>query len=291
MAIEIKTKPAEKAYKYIEISALTGALGAEVGGVDLSKPLDKAVIDEIHDAWLNNLVLFFRDQDLTPEQQVSFAHYFGDFQKPGFVPTLDDHPNVRRQEYDDQHKIGGDISFHADDTFLEIPSKASVLYALDVPVTGGDTIWVNMYAAYEALSDHMQRFLSSLTAIHDVTFRLGAGILKQRGAEALGRLMETTPPVEHPVVRTHPETGRKLLFVSELMTAEIVGMSPAESAALLEFLRQHTYQPELQCRFRWRKHSIAFWDNRASIHRGINDFWPAHRLMHRVAIADTARPV
>ena len=166
----------------------------------------------------------------------------------------------------------------------------SVLYALDVPEFGGDTVWVNAAKAYEQLSASLRDFLDSLTAVHDLVATMGPGVLKQYGVERFKAFMDSTPPVEHPVVRVHPETQRRSLFVNPLMTSHIKDMSQAESDALLGFLYQHLQAPELQCRFRWRKHSVAFWDNRSTLHKGINDFWPAHRLMHRVAIADALRP-
>jgi taurine dioxygenase len=166
----------------------------------------------------------------------------------------------------------------------------SVLYALDVPEAGGDTVWINMYRAFETLSEPMQAFISPLTAIHDISATMGIGILRNYGAEAWQKLRDSTPPVEHPVVRTHPETGRKSLFVNPLLTSSIKGLSESESRMLLDLLFQHMQQPENMCRFRWRKHSVAFWDNRSTAHKGINDFFPAHRLMHRVAVADTERP-
>ena len=277
-------------YTRIDVRPVTGALGAEVSGIRLAEPLDEETFTELRDAWLTYQVLFFRDQELTPEQHVAFAGQFGEFQKPGFVPTLEDHPNIRKQEMNEHSKIGSDVTWHTDDTFVEIPSMGSVLYALDVPEAGGDTAWINMYQAFETLSEPMQAFISPMTAIHDISATMGLDILKNYGAEAWQKLRDSTPPVEHPVVRTHPETGRKSLFVNPLLTSSINGLSQPESQMLLDLLFRHIRQPENMCRFRWRKHSVAFWDNRSTAHKGINDFLPAHRLMHRVAIADTERP-
>lgn len=277
-------------YQHIELRLLGSTLGAEVTGVDLSQSLNEATIKEIRTAWLDHLVLFFRDQDITPEQHKAFALYFGEFQKPGFVPTLENDPHIKVQEYDKYSQIGSDITWHADDTFAEIPSKCSVLYALDVPDAGGDTIWANMQAAYEALSEPVQKFLSGLIAVHDLVATMGPGVLRERGPEAYTSFHNRTPPVEHPLVRTHPETGKKSIFVNPLMTSLIKGINPAESTAVLNFIYDHIMQPEFQVRFQWQKNSIAFWDNRCTIHKGVNDFFPAHRLMHRVAIADTERP-
>ena len=277
-------------YTRMDVHPCTGALGAEVSGIHLAEPLDEETFRELRDTWLTYQVVFFRDQELTPEQHVAFAGQFGKFQKPGFVPTLEGHPNIRKQEMDEYSKIGSDVTWHTDDTFLEIPSMGSVLYALDVPEASGDTAWINMYKAFETLSEPMQAFISPMTAIHDISATMGLDILKNYGAKAWQKLRDSTPPVEHPVVRTHPETGRKSLFVNPLLTSSIKSLSEPESRMLLDLLFQHMQQPENTCRFRWRKHSVAFWDNRSTAHKGIKDFFPAHRLMHRVAIADTERP-
>ena len=160
-------------YTQIEVRPVTGALGAEISGNSLAKPLDKKTFRELRDAWLTYQVVFFRDQELTPEQHVAFARQFGKFQKPGFVPTLEGHPNIRKQEMDENSKIGSDVTWHTDDTFLEIPSMGSVLYALDVPEAGGDTAWINMHKAFETLSEPMQAFISPMTAIHDISATMG----------------------------------------------------------------------------------------------------------------------
>jgi len=279
------------AHSHIEVKPMTGALGAEVLGVDLTQPLDNDTLKVIRELWYQYKVLFFRDQDFTPEQHIAFAKNFGDeVQKPGFVPLLEGYPEIRRQEMNEYSSIGSDVNWHADDTFLEVPSRCSVLHALDVPNGKGDTHWINMVAAYEALSEPMRTFLDSLTAVHDLVETMGPGVLRQYGGERWQSFRDSTPPVEHPVVRTHPDTGEKCLFVNPLMTYKIKGLEDHESKAILEMLYEHMTQEELTCRFRWEKNSVAFWDNRCTAHRGTNDFFPSHRLMHRVAIADTDRP-
>jgi len=278
-------------YQHIKILPLTGTFGAEISGVDLSAPLDDETFAEVRRAWLENKVVFFRDQVLTPEQHRDFAGRFGDFQKPGFVPTLDDYPEIRRQDVTPDG-VSKDITWHTDDAFLEIPSKCSVLYALQVPKTGGDTVWSNLAAAYDALSDQMQQLLSGLIAIHDVGFYNAPTNIDRWGPEQFLNTRKSVPPVEHPLIRTHPETGEKSIFVSQLLVSHIKDMKPKESKALLQFLFRHTQEEEFLCRFKWRDHSIAFWDNRCTQHRGIFDFTgEERRLMHRVAIADTQRPV
>ena len=273
------------------VQPLTGYLGAEISGINLAKPLDDGSYQELRQLWLEHKVLFFRRQEMSPEEHIEFASHFGEVQKPGFVPTLKEYPQIKRQEYDQYSQIGSDITWHADDTFNEVPSRCSVLYALDVPEAGGDTVWVNMEAVYESFSEPMKNFLQNLIAVHDLVDTMGPGILKMHGPEHWQKFRDSTPPVEHPVVRTHPETGNKSLFVNPLMTSRIKDMTEAESRNLLDFLYEQTNQPEFQCRFHWEKNSVAFWDNRCLQHKGINDFFPNHRLMHRVAIADDQRPI
>jgi taurine dioxygenase len=277
-------------YQHIEIQPMTGTFGAEIGGVDLSTPLGDDTFSEIRQAWLEYKLIFFRDQKLTPASQRDFAGRFGDFQKPGMVPTLEDYPEVRRQETTPD-SFSKNIGWHTDDSFLEFPSKGSVLYALKVPSAGGDTVWSNLTAAYEALSNTMQRLLDGLVAVHDISAHNALKTINKWGPDYYVDLRKTVPPVEHPVVRTHPETGLKSLFVNEQLVSHIKDMTDKESRALLEFLFRHTQEDEFLCRFKWRDNSVAFWDNRCTQHRGIFDFsGDEQRLMHRVAIADSGRP-
>lgn len=278
-------------YQHIEIHPMTGSFGAEIGGVDLSVPLDEDIFDEVRRAWLEYKLIFFRDQQLTPAQHRDFAGRFGEFQKPGLVPTLEDYPEVRRQETTPE-SFSRNIGWHTDDSFLEFPSKGSVLYALKVPQAGGDTVWSNLTAAYAALSDQMQRFLGGLVAVHDISAHNALVTINKWGPEYYIDLRKSIPPVEHPVVRTHPETGLKSLFINEQLVSHIKGMTQKESRMLLNFLFSHTQEEDFHCRFKWRDNSVAFWDNRCTQHRGIFDFSGAEqRLMHRVAIADNGRPV
>ena len=272
------------------LTPLTAPLGAEVSNIDLSEPLDDASFERLHAAWIEHKVLFFRDQELTPEQHKNFAHRFGEFQPPGFVPTLPDHPEVRRQEQPSEMGIEANIVWHSDDVFLEIPSKGSLLWALEVPEKGGDTVWCDMELAYEGLSNTMKRIVVGLRALH-VPIANMQDLVNMFGADAFARMHKKSTPVEHPVVRTHPETGRSSLFVNELNTTQIVGMTRKESDNLLQFLFEHSQQPDYQCRFSWRKGSAAFWDNRCTMHRGLPNFTQGPRLMHRVAIADSEPPI
>ncbi len=279
-------------YNRISVRPATGTLGATVSGVNLAEPPDAGAVEELRAAWLEYQVLFFRDQELTPHQHEAFAGHFGDLTKAGFMPTMEGTSHVFVQEYPGLYSRDvTDITWHCDAAFLPVPTRGSVLYALDVPEGAGDTVWANMHAAYEDLSSSMQTFLSSLTAVHDNAYRNLETLMTRLGPEQFLQMRKMLPPSEHPVVRTHPETGRKSLFVSELMTSHIKDMKPAESRVLLDFLFRHSTQPEFQCRFTWENNSVAFWDNRCTIHKGVFDFGDRHRLMHRVSIDDDRPPV
>lgn len=271
------------------IEPMTAPLGAVVHGLDISQPLAEDTVAKLTEAWLEYKVLFFRDQDLTPEQHKQFAHYFGEFQAPGFIPTLPDHPEVKRQEQPNKVNLSANIIWHTDDIFYDNPSKGSVLYALDVPERGGDTLWCDLEAAYEALSDTMQGFLSGLRARH-IPLADIRGMIRAFGVDGFAASYKRNQPSEHPLLRTHPVTGRTTLYINEQNTIEIVGMTESESDALLAFLFEHTKQPDFHCRFSWRKGSVAFWDNRCTMHRGLPNFLDQHRLMHRVALAGEETP-
>jgi len=278
-------------YNIIKIKPISGALGAEVSGVDLSKPLAKKALEEVKSAWLEHQVLFFRNQLLTPEQHVAFTKNFGELQGPGYMPTLDGYPNVYVQEYPGLYDgIVSDVTWHIDASFMKKPLKGAVLYALDVPDVGGDTAWVNLYAAYELLSKPMQKLCSGLTAIHDNFHKNLTAVLETYGAKGYEMARKATPPGEHPLVCRHPETGKKCLFYSELLISHFKELTDEENKTLKEFLQQHIQKPELYCRFKWENNSIAFWDNRCTAHKGIFDFGQAHRLMHRVAVQGETVP-
>ena len=280
-------------YKFISVAPYTTALGAEISGINLADSLSPEVIAEIRRAWLENIVVFFRDQKITPRQQHNFLSYFGKVREDEArvpIPRHPEVPSVLIQEYDQNARIGADIDWHCDNSFREIPQKCSVLYAIDVPPAGGDTCWINMNAAYEALSSPLRQLCDELTAIHDLVSIMGPGIRDRAGIEAFTKFAESTPPVEHPLVRVNPDSGKRCLYVNPLMTARIKNVSPIESQSILNMLFDHITQEEFMIRFRWEKNSVAFWDNRSSIHRGINDFYPQHRLMHRVFIDEETRP-
>jgi taurine dioxygenase len=263
----------------IQIDPIAGALGAEISGVDLHQVPDDATIQAIRDAWLEYQVIFFRDQDITVDQHKAFALRFGDLHVHPVLQQMKDqgHPEVVVLESDRDRPFVAD-RWHSDVTFEECPPMGSVLRAVDVPDIGGDTLWASMYAAYEALSDPMQRLLSDLQALHD-----GGGFKAIANAEQRQDL-ESRQTAVHPVIRTHPESGRKVLFVNSSFTKGIVGMKSAESRALLRFLFDHIATPDFSCRFRWRKHSIAMWDNRCTQHRVMRDNLAAHRRMERLTL-------
>jgi len=266
----------------IMVEPVAAALGAEVSGVDLAC-VDDATCREIHEAWMQHQVLFFRDQDITLDQHKTFARRFGELHVHAVLQPLKDqgHPEIVVLESNETFPFVAE-QWHSDVTFEREPPLGSILRAVVVPETGGDTMWASMYAAWEGLSDAMQRLLSGLRAVHD-----GGGFNAIADAEQKKRLAQDNRAV-HPVVRTHPVTGRKALFVNSTFTKGIEGMTPAESRALLRFLFAHVDSPEFTCRFRWRRNSIAMWDNRCTQHRVIRDNLAAHRRMERVTIRGDA---
>ncbi len=272
-------------YELIQVTPLAGALGAEISGVELGKPLGNQLFQEVHDALIENQVIFFRGQDIDPDQHIAFARQFGSLQVHPLVPHLDDHPEILILESKEENRYSANV-WHSDVTFSEEPPLGSVLLAREVPDHGGDTMWADMYAAYDALSPAMKRYLEGMTAIHraeGARFEITHDTDETRAGQVREE-KKVLPPAEHPIVRTHPETGRKALFVNAIFTQRIRGVARAESRAILEYLYGHIATPEFTCRFRWEKHSVAFWDNRCTQHYAIADFGGAHRLMHRVTI-------
>jgi taurine dioxygenase len=266
-------------YCRIAPAPMSPTIGAEIGGVSLAEPLDDETFGELHRALLEYKVVFFRDQDVTPEEHVAFARRFGELEVHPFVPHRKGHPEVMVLKKSD--KMGGyENLWHSDVTWRLAPSLGSVLLAREVPAVGGDTLFSDMYAAYEGLPDDVRTSLDGLRAVHDFTHTFGRFL----GAEELAKKQAEYPPAQHPVVRTHPETGRKGLYVNAAFTSHIVDMDPAESDRLLEFLYRQASIPEYQCRFRWRPHSVAFWDNRAVQHYANSDYYPSRRVMERVTI-------
>lgn len=267
----------------LSIAPLTPTIGAEISGIDLSKPVGGETLASLRGALLQWKVIFFRDQDITTEEHLAFARNFGDLEVHPFAPHKEGHPEVLAITHN-RERPGKENKWHSDVTWRECPSLGSVLRAVEVPEVGGDTLFSDMYAAYEGLSDEVKERIDGAVAIHD--FAHFRAMMQKRGktAEEIEEMNRKYPMVEHPVVRTHPETGRKGIYVNVAFTQHIVGMEKAESDAMLAHLYAQAAIPEYQCRFRWKKNSIAFWDNRACQHYAVSDYWPALRKMERVTI-------
>ena len=259
---------------------ISGALGAEIDGVNLDSDLDAETVKSIKTALLNHLVVFFRDQQITPEQHVSFARRFGriEVQARGLDGNFEILPVIK--EADDRNTNFGGV-WHSDVSFHRKPPMGQIMIAREVPVSGGDTIFANMYLAYHFLSDAMKKVLQNMEVIHtgERSFKRGVQTKEMR-VEG-----DADTEISHPIVRTHPETGQKSLYMSNVSMQRFAGMSYDESQPLLSFLISHVQRPEFTCRFRWRKNSIAFWDNRCTQHIALNDYFGFRRVMHRITIA------
>jgi taurine dioxygenase len=269
----------------LAITPLSPTLGARVEGIDLSQPLSGDAIIEIRQALLKHEVLFFEDQDLTPLQQRDFAARFGPLHLHPIRPSVQGAPEVL--VLDNQPASDTDVgAWRADVTFIDTPPMGSILYAREVPPEGGDTLWSSMRAAYAALSPSLRAFLVPLDAEHDFTRSFPPDHLTSLnvGIERYAWARREYPPVAHPLVRTHPETGQDGLFVNSGFTTRILGLSKAESAKILELLAEHIQRPEFVVRWRWKKHTLAFWDNRVTQHYTVDDYQPHRRVMHRVTI-------
>ena len=273
-----------------EVEHLSGALGAIIHGIDLDRSLESREIEFLRTAINDFEVIFFRNQPINPNAHVRFACYFGVPQIHEAYGNLDGYPEITILE-NSRAKPSKIEAWHSDMTFKKCPPSGSVLHGLIIPERGGDTMFASMSAAFEGLSDKMQSFLSGLIAVHDFSFGFKESLDEPGGRERLSDMIQNNPPVEHPVIRTHPETGKKGIFVNSLFTLKIKGMKQKESLFLLRFLYDHLTLPEFTCRFKWEKDSIAFWDNRITQHKPVNDYWPADRLMHRVTIEDGGVPV
>lgn len=266
-------------YQTIAVEPLTPVIGAEISGVDLSRPIPPATFKEVHAAWLDHQVVFFRDQELDLEEHKAFGRRLGELHVHPAAPSPEGHPEILVVHADANSRTVAGHGWHSDVSCDAEPPMASILRLTQVPSPGGDTLFASMYAAHDSLSDTMQRFLSGLTAVHgsEHVYRGRYGSREQlRDGDY--------PRSEHPVVRTHPETGGKALYVNSGFTTHVVGMKPAESRALLDFLFEHLKNPELQCRFQWRPNSIAMWDNRCVQHHALWDYRPEVRHGYRVTV-------
>ncbi len=281
-AVPIQTD-AEGGSANLGIRPMTGALGAEVHGVNLSVPLDESAAAAVKAALLDHLVLYFPEQDLEPDHLIALAHSFGELETERFIPPLEGHPGVHILKGISKNKLTTqNLIWHVDHSYKPQPSLGGALYAIDVPESGGDTLFANMYAAYEALSDRMKQYLEGLIAVHDVVaYGLRSGLFETEDTRKA--IMRMPLASEHPLVCTHPETGRKMLFVNQAWTTKIRDLEPHESQSILTFLFEHATRPEFQCRIRWSNRGLLLWDNRAVQHRGIPDY-EGPRIMHRVSI-------
>ena len=278
-------------YRHISVAPVAGALGAQISGVDLRLELDAAVVAEIRHAWLQHLVLFFRDQPLDSDQYLAFARRIAEPVEYPMLRGLDGYPLIVPVVKLAHERVNFGGLWHSDTAYLETPPIAATLLAREVPPVGGDTLFANMYLAYESLSDGLRRVLDGLRAVNssakaDVTKtredRLAEGGAKLTPGAALNAV--------HPVVRTHPETGRKLLYVNGGHTVRFEDMTEDESAPLLNYLFAHLCRPEFTCRLRWQPGTLALWDNRCTQHNPINDYHGQRRVMHRISLG-AERPV
>ena len=268
-----------------DIRPSSPAIGAEILGVDLSRPLTPEETGEIREALNEHGVIFFRDQELTPEQHIAFAERFAPINVNRFFRSVPDHPQIAevRKEPDQTTNIGG--GWHTDHSYDEAPALGSILLAREVPDHGGDTMFASMHHAYEALSDGLKRTLEGLRAVHSSRHVFGAAARYAREtAGRIGNAERANQDAVHPVVVRHPETGRKTLYVNAAFTTRFEGWTEKESKPLLDYLYAHAAQPQFHMRFQWRKGSIAFWDNRATWHFAINDYHGERRLMHRITL-------
>ncbi|USG62531.1 TauD/TfdA family dioxygenase [Sneathiella marina] len=268
----------------IEVTPVAGALGAEISGIDLSHDLDDNTVAQIRQALLEYLVIFFRDQDITPEQHLAFAERFGTPVAYPLVKGLEGFPEIIPVLKLEHETVNFGGLWHSDTTYKECPPLGSILLARELPPYGGDTLFANMYKAYEGLSDGMKEVLSGLKAINSSENPVAKSTRQARLDDSGKMPAETVLEAIHPVVRTHPETGRKALFINPGHTVRFEGMTEAESTPILDFLYQEQIKPEYTCRFVWRPGSIAFWDNRSSQHNPINDYHGYKRLLHRITL-------
>ena len=276
-------------YQRFSLQQLTPAIGAEIQDIDLSEPVSPDTLDKIYDALIEHQVIFFREQDIGPESHLSLAQSFGDPQPPHPIyPNLKNFDNILVLENGPENPPDTD-GWHTDVTFSQNPPFASVLVAREVPACGGDTLWASLCRAYETLPEGIKSELADLTAVHDMgDFRNNFAIGECSGAKIQAAHQKFGSAI-HPVVQTHPVSGRKFLYVNEGFTQHLVGMRATDSNKLLDFLYHHIAQPENQVRFHWTPGAIAIWDNRCTWHYATADYMPSHRLMHRITVINDKR--
>jgi taurine dioxygenase len=268
----------------MEVTKIAGALGAEISGIDLSRDFDDVTVAAIRQVWLAHLVVFFRDQDLPPDRFLAFARRLGEPVEYPFLKGLSEFPVITPVVKLEHERVNFGGLWHTDTAYLERPPLGTMLVAREVPPQGGDTLFANMYLAYESLSAGMRRLIDPLMAVNssakaDVTRTREDRLREGARADAKAEYVAS-----HPVVRTHPETGKKSLYVNPGHTVHFADMTEAESAPLLDYLYRHQTRPEFTCRFRWLPGSIALWDNRCTLHNPINDYHGFRRVMHRITL-------
>ena len=268
----------------IQAHRAAGALGGFVSGVSLADVASSdAHYRRVRDLLVQHEVLFFRDQEKTPAVFAAFAKAFGDVLGHPAYATVNDAPDVQILESTAENPSKIEV-WHSDMTFMQCPPSFTLLQGQIIPEVGGDTLWASATAAYEALSPEMRTFLTPLKAVNDFRQGFRESLAEPGGAERLAPAIAENPPVEHPLVRTHPESGRKAIYANALFTTQIVGLPSKESDALLAFLYQHVVAVEHTVRLSWQPGTVAIWDNRSTQHKPVNDFFPQHRLMHRVTL-------
>jgi alpha-ketoglutarate-dependent taurine dioxygenase len=289
----------------LDIVPLSGHIGAEIHGVDAKHPLDPDTVAAVRAALLRHRVVFLPGANLDPTEHVAFARYFGEVTPAHpVIPGIEGHPEVFEIDYSQASKLyssygdvarrsaplGGGISWHTDVTFVERPPMGSILNAVVIPPSGGDTMWSNQVAAYEGLSPQLRGLLDGLTAVHDGQAQFGQILAERKEGEWEGEKYVALEPVEHPVVRTHPETGERSLFVNAGFTSHIKELPRPEGDALLQFLYAHSTRPEYTVRYHWHQGDLGFWDNRATQHAVVGDYGEQRRVIQRVTLRGD-RPV
>jgi taurine dioxygenase len=272
-------------YRHIEVAPISGALGAEISGVDLSTELSADIVDEIRRAWLAHLVVFFREQPLENDRFLAFARRIGEPGRYPFVPGLAEFPEIIAVTKLAHETVNFGGIWHSDTAYLEEPPSGTMLLAREIPPAGGDTLFANMYAAYEALSPAFRRMIDPLRAIQSSAMADVSKTREDRRRDDGREPDDTAYEAIHPVVRVHPETGRRGLYVNVAHTARFEGMTEEESRPLLRYLFDHQVRQEFTCRFRWSVGALALWDNRCAQHNPINDYDGHRRVMHRITLA------
>jgi len=292
----LSSKADTNAARTIRATPIAGALGAEIGGVDLASPLSETAFDEIHQALLEHQVLFFREQDLTPGQFLEFAKRWGSVYFYPYMKGIDSHPEVFEIVTNPEAQTVFGNRWHTDQMYAPIPAKLTLLLGLEIPEAGGDTIFANLYQAYDALSDGMKAMLSGVRTYNNGENKARYGGMSREEwfrsnnmGDKLRDIGDAQVVTEHPLIRTHPETGRKALFIGD-QTERFADMTIEESKPLVDYLMAHARRPEFTCRFRWRPGSIAVWDNRCVLHYAVADYAGQRRRMHRITIKGEEAP-